>query len=61
MKNLDEIAKRLGYADQENLEMNIESYGKPLLEWWEVIKELKINFIDSSLLLPTSKEMLFER
>jgi formylmethanofuran dehydrogenase subunit E len=38
--NLDEAAKRLGYVDADHVERNIEAYGEPLLQWWEVIKEL---------------------
>ena len=38
--NLDEAAKRLGYVDADHVERNIEAYGEPLPQWWEVIKEL---------------------
>tara|TARA_R110001592_G_scaffold114472_3_gene314318 strand:+ start:44 stop:172 length:129 start_codon:yes stop_codon:yes gene_type:complete len=38
--DLEEVAKKLGYFDVEHLEGNIENYGSPLIEWWEVIKEL---------------------
>ncbi len=38
--NLDEAARRLGYIDADHVERNIEAYGEPLLQWWEVIKEL---------------------
>ena len=38
--DLEEVAKKLGYFDVEHLEKNIESYGEPLIEWWDVIKEL---------------------
>jgi len=56
MKNLDEIAKKLGYTDVYHLEQNLE-LNPEFIEWWEVIKELKINFIDSSLQLPSLKEL----
>ena len=44
---LDEIAKKLGYSDADNLQANIDSYGQPLQEWWNVITDLvnNINFI----------------
>ncbi len=47
--NLEEVAKKLGYLDVEHLENNIESYGEPLLEWWEVIKEFANTPADSEL------------
>tara|TARA_R110000796_G_scaffold26922_8_gene74366 strand:+ start:593 stop:736 length:144 start_codon:yes stop_codon:yes gene_type:complete len=40
---LDEIAKKLGYSDADNLQANIDSYGQPLQEWWNVITDLVNN------------------
>ena len=40
---LNEIAKKLGYSDSENLQANIDSYGQPLQQWWDVITELVNN------------------
>ncbi len=40
MENINDVAKKLGYSDAENLERCVESYGEPLGEWWEVIKSL---------------------
>lgn len=41
MNKYRELAQRLGYPDEENLEENINSYGDPLPEWWAVMKELQ--------------------
>ena len=38
--SLDEVAEKLGYVDAAHVERNIENYGEPLPQWWEVIKEL---------------------
>ena len=40
---LDKVAQKLGYRDVEHLEMCIENYGSPLIEWWKVMQELASN------------------
>ena len=53
MDKLDEIARKLGYSDADNLQANIDSYGQPLQEWWNVITDLvnNINYTRCQLLL----------
>ena len=37
--NLEKLSQELGYRDVNHLEMNVDNYGYPLIEWWEVIKK----------------------
>lgn len=39
-KELNKVARKLGYRDIDHLEMNVESYGQPLNEWTKVIKDI---------------------
>jgi len=57
--NLDEAAKRLGYVDADHVERNIEAYGEPLPQWWEVIKEL-VNKLPLDDVIKQSEQLNFD-